>query len=146
MPNVLCKNFCFCLPSLPRLGIFVSNPTFRSLTLTTCGAFHLSAASAAIDVEYQAGKVHTLKGPNATSEAPEIVYSFSYGNNYTEVFNALGIKTKYIYDHRLQLNTIEHYDDADTLYRIEQRFWGKTQEDAGKRPCILFEFQCLRFI
>ena len=43
----------------------------------------------------------------------------------------MGIKTRYIYDSRSQLISTERYDDQNTLYRVEQRFWGKTQADAG---------------
>lgn len=84
-----------------------------------------------VEVVYQDGKVQSLKGPHAHSGKSEMVHSFSYGKDYTDVFNAMGIKTRYIYDKRFQLTTIERYDDLGKLYRTEQKFWGKTKADAG---------------
>jgi len=77
------------------------------------------------------GKVKALKGPNPQSGAAEIECSFHYGNGYTDVFNAVGVKTRYIYDSRFQLVAIERYDDQENQYRIEQKYWGKTKSDAG---------------
>jgi YD repeat-containing protein len=84
-----------------------------------------------IEVEYQNGKVISLKGPNALSGKAEIVHSFSYEKDFTDVFNAMGIKTRYRYDSRFQLTAIERYDDQNSLYRIEHKFWGKQRLDAG---------------
>jgi len=83
------------------------------------------------EIEYQNGKVKALKIPNAQSGKAEVVHSFSYGKDYTDVFNSMGIKTRYIYDKRFQLTAVEQYDDHHTLYRIEQKFWGRTKSDAG---------------
>ncbi|WP_042282548.1 RHS repeat-associated core domain-containing protein [Candidatus Protochlamydia sp. R18] len=84
-----------------------------------------------IEIDYQDGKVKSLKGPNSQTGKTEIVHSFSYGTSYTDVFNAMGVKTRYIYDKRSQLTAIERYDNQNGLYRIEQKFWGKTKSDAG---------------
>ncbi|MBM3197969.1 MAG: hypothetical protein FJZ58_01780, partial [Chlamydiae bacterium] len=84
-----------------------------------------------VEIAYKNGKVHLLKGPHPHSGQAEPVFSFSYGEGSTEVLNAMGIKTRYAYDKRFQLIAIEQYDDQDLLYRIEQKFWGKTKADVG---------------
>ncbi|MBS0622015.1 MAG: DUF687 family protein [Verrucomicrobia bacterium] len=84
-----------------------------------------------VEVDYQEGKVKSLKGPSAQLGKAEIVHAFSYGDGYTDAFDAMSVKTRYVYDKRFQLTAIERYDDRNELYRIEQKFWGKTQSDAG---------------
>ncbi len=84
-----------------------------------------------VEIDYKNGKVKSLKGPNARTGRSEIVYSFSYGNDYTDVFNAMGIKTRYVYDKRSQLTAVERYDNQNKLYRRDQKFWGNTKPDAG---------------
>lgn len=84
-----------------------------------------------VEIAYQGGKVQALKGPHAQSGKAEIAHAFSYGKDYTDVFDAMGIKTRYIYDKRSQLAAIERYDHLGKLYRTEQKFWGKTKSDAG---------------
>ena len=84
-----------------------------------------------VEIAYQEGKVQALKGPHAQSGKAEIAYAFSYGTDYTDAFDAMGIKTRYIYDKRSQLTAIERYDHLGKLYRTEQKFWGKTKSDAG---------------
>lgn len=84
-----------------------------------------------IEIDYQDGKVKSLKGPNPQTGKAESIYSFVYGAGYTDIFNAMDIKTRYIHDKRLQLTAIERYDDQNSLYRLEQKFWGKTKSEAG---------------
>ena len=84
-----------------------------------------------VEIEYQDGKVKSLKGPHPQSGKVTVFQTFSYGKHHTDVFNAIGVKTRYIYDNRFQLTAIERYDDQNNLYRIEQKFWGKTKLDAG---------------
>ena len=84
-----------------------------------------------VEIAYQEGKVQSLKGPHAQSGGVETAHSFSYGKDCTDVFDAIGTKTRYIYDERSQLTAIELYDHLGKLYRIEQKFWGKTKSDAG---------------
>lgn len=84
-----------------------------------------------VEIVYQDGKVQALKGPHAQSGKAEIAHAFSYGKDYTDVFDAMGVKTRYIYDQRSQLRSIERYDNVGKLYRIEQKFWGKTKSEAG---------------
>jgi RHS repeat-associated protein len=84
-----------------------------------------------VEIAYQDGKVQALKGPHALSGKAEIAHTFSYGKDYTDVFDAMGIKTRYIYDKRFQLTVIERYDDLGKLYRTEHKFWGRTKADAG---------------
>lgn len=83
------------------------------------------------EISYQDGKVNSLKGPHPQTGKADVLYSFVYGNDYCDVFDAMGVKTRYIYDKRLQLTRIERYDNANKLYRVEQRYWGNTQSDAG---------------
>jgi len=83
------------------------------------------------EIEYQDGKVKSLKGPHPQTGKSEVVHSFSYGKDFTDVFNAMGVKTRYIYDKRFQLTSIERYTDQNSLYRIEGKFWGKTKQNAG---------------
>ncbi len=84
-----------------------------------------------IEIDYQDGKVKFLKGPNAQTGKSEIVHSFAYEIGYTDVFNALGIKTRYIYDKRSQLISLERYDNQNKIYRIERKFWGNTRLNVG---------------
>ncbi|MBA3958055.1 MAG: DUF687 family protein [Parachlamydiaceae bacterium] len=84
-----------------------------------------------IEIDYKNGKVKSLKRPNSRTGRPETVCSFLYGNDYTDVLNAAGIKTRYVYDKRSQLTAIERYDNQKKLYRREQKFWGNTKLDAG---------------
>lgn len=84
-----------------------------------------------VEIAYVGDKVQALKGPHARSGKSETAHSFSYGKDYTDVFDATGIKTRYIYDKRFQLTAIERYNHLEKLYRIEQKFWGKTKTDAG---------------
>lgn len=83
------------------------------------------------EIEYLDGKVKSVKGPHPSTGKAESIYSFSYGKDYTDVFDAVGTKTRYLYDKRLQLTALERYDDQNNLYRVEQKFWGKTKADAG---------------
>lgn len=84
-----------------------------------------------IEIDYQDSKVKFLKGLNSQTGKAEIVHSFSYEAGYTDVFNAIGIKTRYLYDKRSQLTAIERYDNNNQLYRLEKKFWGKSKLDAG---------------
>lgn len=84
-----------------------------------------------MEIEYINGKVKTLKRPNSCSGKAEIAYSFSYGNDNSDVFNAAGVRTRYLYDKRYQLISIERYDAQNHLYRVEKKYWGKRRSDAG---------------
>lgn len=85
-----------------------------------------------IEIDYQEGKVCALKGPHAQSGKIQVENTFSYGKGYTDVLNAMGLKTRYLYDKRAQLTAIQRYDDQNVLYRTEKKFWGATQSDAGR--------------
>lgn len=84
------------------------------------------------EIEYQNRKVKALKGPHPISGHPIVTSSFFYGKDYTDVWNVLKIKTRYAYDKRLQLTAIEHFDEQNALVRIEKRFWGETESNAGQ--------------
>lgn len=84
------------------------------------------------EIEYENGKVATLKTPHPSSGQPDTIYSFSYSQNTTDVFNAIGIRTQYIYDHRFQLTAIERYDNQGNPCRIEKKFWGNTRTEIGR--------------
>lgn len=85
-----------------------------------------------LQADYQDGKVIALKGPQPESGYPVSMYTFAYHNNSTDVFNALGVKTRYEYDERFQLTAVKRYDDLNQLYRTEQRFWGRSPAEAGR--------------
>ncbi len=53
-----------------------------------------------VEIAYQDERVQTLKGPHAQSGKAEIAHTFSYGKDYTDAFDAMGVKTRYIYDKR----------------------------------------------
>jgi YD repeat-containing protein len=79
-----------------------------------------------IEIEYEQGKVKTLKRPHALTGKPTPFFSFDYGEGCTDVFDALGIKTRYTYDSRFQLTSIDAYDEKKKLYRKEQKYWSDT--------------------
>jgi len=84
-----------------------------------------------IEIDYQDGKVKSLKSPDAQTGKAALAYTFSYGSDYTDVYNAIGMKTRYVYDKRFQLISIERYDDQNTLYRTEEKYFGKIKSQAG---------------
>lgn len=77
----------------------------------------------------EVGRVKALKGPTALSDKPDTLRRFVYGDKYTDVTNAVDIKTRYIYDDRLQLIAIEQYDQDNTLYRSDKKYYGKTKQE-----------------
>ncbi|MFZ0564607.1 MAG: RHS repeat-associated core domain-containing protein [Chlamydiales bacterium] len=81
-----------------------------------------------IDYDKQ-GRLIALKSPDAQSGKPTLLYSFSYDDACTSVTNAANIKTLYRYDNRLQLVAVECYDQKGELYRIDQKYYGKTKKD-----------------
>ena len=95
------------------------NKTFLTKKILSEGHF--------LEIEYdEAGRVKTLKEPEVLTGQPEITHQFSYGNGFTDTFNALGFKTRYIYDKRLQITSIEHYDAQGDLYRTDRKYWDKS--------------------
>lgn len=80
-----------------------------------------------LEIEYRDGKVLSLKGPGESA----LLYTFSYGPEHSDVFNAVGLRTRYLYDQRFQLVEIERYDEHNQLYRTEKKVWGATKPDAG---------------
>lgn len=84
-----------------------------------------------LEIDYEEGRVKTLKSPQGNGKGPEITYTFSYGNHYTDAFDAMGTKTRYIYDDRFQLSAIERYGAEGRLYRVERKFWGQNKTEIG---------------
>jgi len=85
-----------------------------------------------IELDYDVqGRVKAIKEPDALSGNAAVSRSFVYGENYTDVFDALGTKTRYRYDQRLQLTAIENYNRQGQLCRTDKKFWGKDRENAG---------------
>lgn len=84
-----------------------------------------------LEIEYNEGKVSTLKTPHPIDGSAICTHSFSYGRNYTDVVE-MGIRSRYFFDEHLQLSSIERYDDLNHLYRRERKFWGKTPLDVGR--------------
>lgn len=100
-----------------------------------------------VEITYQDGKVKELKGPHAFTGKAEVAHRFSYGKEYTDVFDAGGIKTRYVYDSNFQLIAVEQYDEEDQIYRIDRKFWGtglllaKTISDSQGRVHSYRSFQ-----
>lgn len=83
-------------------------------------------------VEYDdIGRVKNLKEPIAGPDDSEIVQRFIYGDKFTDCFNAKNLKTRYIYDVQQRITSIEQYDKRNQLYRIDRKYWGKSQRDSG---------------
>ncbi len=82
-----------------------------------------------IDYDNQA-RVKTLKSPGVQSGTSTLLYSFSYGDTFTDAVNAGNIKICYRYDDRLQLIAVERYDQKGKLYRTDQKYYGETKNDA----------------
>lgn len=70
------------------------------------------------------GKVASIKGPH-------YFYTFHYLDHCTEVINQSHLKTRYYFDQRKQLCSIERFDEQNKLYRKEQKFWGLSKDNAG---------------
>jgi RHS repeat-associated protein len=86
-----------------------------------------------IEIEYGTqGKVQAIKTPHPNSGKPEVSYTFTYGKGFTDVFNAVGTKTRYQFDDRFQLTAVEKYDGKGQLNRLDKKFWGKTEKDIGR--------------
>ena len=78
-----------------------------------------------IEMEYDTeGRVKAYKKPNATSGKPETVFTLMYGDGYTDVFNAQGLKRRFIFDSRKQLVAIEQHNKQG-LFRVDRKFWEK---------------------
>lgn len=83
-----------------------------------------------LEIEYdEEGRVKNLKAPSATSGKSEIANQFVYGEGFTDVINAAGIKTRYHFDGRLQLVSIERYDSDNKLYRTDKKYYGTIEKD-----------------
>lgn len=81
---------------------------------------------------YKDGRVKALKSPDSLGRNPKTTQTFSYHPGYTEVFDALGMLTIYRYNLRNELVDIETYDDLGRLYRVDRKYFGKTQLDIGQ--------------
>jgi YD repeat-containing protein len=78
-----------------------------------------------------ANRVSQLSHPSSSSGLPEGVCSLTYRDGVTEVHNAVGTKTCFIFDKRKQLTAIERYDDDDKLYRIDGKVWSEARGSKG---------------
>jgi len=83
-----------------------------------------------VEIEYdQNSKVKRINLPNPVSGKAEVYHSFIYSKNHTDVLNTEGLKTRYHFDNRLQLNSIEKYNSEGVLFRADKKYWGKAPHD-----------------
>ncbi len=78
----------------------------------------------------QEGRVKGIKEPALLPNQTKVKYAFHYAKNYTDVFDATGLKTRYLYNEHSQLIEVAKYDQKK-LYRSDLRFWGNQPEDKG---------------
>lgn len=88
-----------------------------------------------LEIEYNKnGLVKAFKEPSALSGNPETTYEFSYGDGFTDAFDASGKKRRYVYDTRRRLIAVELYDNKSHLYRMDRKCWSDIEGQAG---CLL---------
>jgi len=76
-----------------------------------------------VAVEYTGDKVASIKLPHPMTGEEQTTYTFSYGTQYTDFFDAHRIRTRYRYDKNKRLSAIERYDEKDSLYKKEEKYW-----------------------
>lgn len=67
-------------------------------------------------------KVSSLGGPIGNDQTEHTQYSFHYGENFTDVYDALGHKTRYEYNKDKRITRVLHFM-GNTPYRIEENQW-----------------------
>jgi YD repeat-containing protein len=82
-----------------------------------------------LEIEYGSqGRVASLKMPHPETGKPFLAKQFHYGNGYTDVLNALHVKTRYHYDDKLQLTALDYFNETDVLYRTDRKHYGTAKE------------------
>lgn len=75
-----------------------------------------------LQIDYDdSGRVQALMAPHGVDLTPVVIARYVYGEGYTDIYNALGIKTRYRFEDD-RLTAIEAYDLEESLYRTK-RFW-----------------------
>lgn len=78
------------------------------------------------------GRVKEQLAPVGTDETPIVTHHFTYERGATTVHDANGHKKVYRYAGHERLTAIEHYTNANSLYRVERFFWEKPE---AAYPC-----------
>jgi len=82
-----------------------------------------------LEIEYDSqGRVTTLKKPHPETGKPFLAKQFHYGDGYTDVLNTFKVKTRYHYDERLQLISLDYFSETDSLYRTDRKYYGTNKE------------------
>lgn len=83
-----------------------------------------------LEITYDShGRVSTLKKPHPETGKPFTAAQFQYGKGYTDVINALGIKTRYFYDEREELTAVVYFDQVGKIQRTDRKYYGQTKKD-----------------
>lgn len=78
-----------------------------------------------LEITYDShGRVSTLKKPHPETGKSFTALQFQYGKGYTDVINALRIKTRYFYDERQQLTAIAYFDQTGKIQRTDRKYYG----------------------
>ncbi len=82
-----------------------------------------------LEIEYETqGRVAALKKPHPDSGKPFLAKQFYYGVGYTDVLNTFKVKTRYYYDDRLQLTALDYFNETDSLYRTDHKYYGAAKK------------------
>jgi RHS repeat-associated protein len=82
-----------------------------------------------LEIEYDGqGRVAALKKPHPESGNSFLSKQFLYDADYTDVVNALNIKTRYHYNDKLQLTSLDYFNETGSLYRVDRKYYGTAQE------------------
>jgi RHS repeat-associated protein len=105
----------------------------------------------AYKLDRRVGRVRLQKAPVGTTSTPLITYRFFYEiryedyvplDGYTDVFNALGYKTRYTYTKEQRLNKIHFYDQNGNVHSSQHMAWGASETpDAGNLTYYSFADQ-----
>lgn len=79
-------------------------------------------------------KVERLEGPIGSGGTNATLYRFSYGEGFTDVYDANGNQTRYEYDKENRITRVLKYD-GKTLLRIEKNVWDGIGCLLGKILC-----------
>lgn len=86
-----------------------------------------------LEIDYDSyGRVSLLCEPHPHTGISTKKYSFFYNEGYTEVRDAIELKTIYRFDNHFQLIAVEKFDLKNNLFRVDQKIWGKQKENIGQ--------------
>ena len=70
----------------------------------------------------EAGQVKEISGMVANSDNPQVIASYAYSENRTDVIDAMGLQRSFYYDQNNCLSKLEEYSGS-TIYRCQQIYW-----------------------